>query len=305
METSEDSFHRLSLDDTIRKTFALYRSGWKVLTALSTLMVALDGVLWAVCLVAIVPALKIDGERYADPEYMLKHLGQFYIVIALRVVANLLVNSLFMGPMILGVVDVFLGRSPDFKTCMAEGIPRARALFAVSVMGFFAISLGLMVLIVPGYYLAVRWIFVGQVVVIEGLGAVASFRRSWQLSKGSWCYIFCTALIFYVVVIVAQFAWSNLVVGGDDINRSTLSFWGSLISALPGIVVVPVMSVLMTLMYLNMRIEKEGMNEDVLINDLGAMGVSEADYRPLEDDGDDEEPAQSPEEAEESVDEVV
>lgn len=282
---SSENFRRLSLDETIRKTFGIYCAGFKVLTALAAFIVVLDGLLWAICLVTVVPLLGVDGESFADPQYLLEHIGQFYAIMGIRMLASTVISALLMGSMIRAVIDVYLGVTPDLKACVSVGIKRTPTLLTVSVLGFCGVLLGCLFLIIPGYYLAIRWFFVTQIVVVEGLGAIASFKRSWTLSKGSWCYIFCTFLIFYIFLIILQLVWGTVVVGGSDVNSSMLSLWGSILSIMPAIFFVPIMSIVMTLMYLNMRIEKEGLNEHVLLRDLGASGAVDASYSPLVESG--------------------
>jgi hypothetical protein len=56
----------------------------------------------------------------------------------------------------------------------------AVSLYALGVMA------GLVLLIIPGLWLAVRWYFAPQAVVVDGVGPVAALRRSSQLVAGSW-----------------------------------------------------------------------------------------------------------------------
>ena len=118
--------------------------------------------------------------------------------------------------------------------------------------------------------------------MVEGLGALASLKRSWELSSGSWCYVFCTFLICYFFMIVVQLIWSYIFLGGiNDVGKTMFSVAGSIAAIIPAVIFVPIFSIMMTLMYLNMRIEKEGLNADVLTRNMGDSGAIDSAYSPL------------------------
>lgn len=60
-------------------------------------------------------------------------------------------------------------------------------------------------LIVPGVYLSIRWSFVFYAIMIEGYSASDALSRSWKLTKGHGWFIFRTALLFTLVLIIPTF----------------------------------------------------------------------------------------------------
>ena len=275
---SGPTFKRLSLDETLKQTFVLYCSGWKVLTQLAAMIVALDGGIWAILVAVLVPAMNIEGDKFSDPDYLLTHMGEFYSLLGIRSLVSTVVGAIMTGPMVRAVIDVYMQKTPDLKSCMKVGIKRAPTIFVTSVIGSFAVLLGFLLLFFPGLYLCIRWFFLSPVIVVEGLGALASFKRSSELSSGSWCYVFCTFLICYFFMIVVQLIWSYIFLGGNDVGKTMVSVTGSIIDIIPAVVFQPVLSIVMTLMYLNMRIEKEGLNADVLTRNMGDSGAIDSGY---------------------------
>ena len=272
------TFKRLSLDETLNQTFVLYCLGWKVLTQLAAMIVALDGGIWAILVSVLVPAMNLEGEKFSEPDYLLAHIGEFYSLLGVRLLVSTVVGAIMTGPMVRAAVDVYMQKTPDLKSCVKVGVKRAPTLLATSFMGFFAVLLGFLLLFFPGLYLCIRWFFVSPIVVVEGLGALASFKRSSQLSSGSWCYVFCTFLICCFFMIILNHVWSYIFLGGNDVGKTMFSVTGSIIDIIPAVVCLPVLSIVMTLMYLNMRIEKEGLNADVLTRNMGDSGAIDSGY---------------------------
>jgi hypothetical protein len=65
----------------------------------------------------------------------------------------------------------------------ARRLPPVVGAVTLYVLGVMA---GFVALIVPGIWLAVRWYFAAQAVVIDGVGPGEALRRSSQLVKGTW-----------------------------------------------------------------------------------------------------------------------
>lgn len=65
---------------------------------------------------------------------------------------------------------------------------------AVSILSGLAIVAGFILLIVPGVILAILFMFVGYLVIDEGLGPIEAMKRSIALTKGSRMTLFLLAL---------------------------------------------------------------------------------------------------------------
>jgi hypothetical protein len=99
----------------------------------------------------------------------------------------------------------------------------------------------------------------------EGLGAVAAMKRSWSLVSDRWCYVFGTYVVASVIMMVVQFIWQALF------TFNAFTFFGSIMGALPSLIFNPILAVMMTIMYINLRIEKEGLNAEIFSRELGIV----------------------------------
>jgi hypothetical protein len=115
---------------------------------------------------------------------------------------------------------------------------RIGSLVAVSILTGVGVAFGLVLLIVPGVILAVRWALAAPIVMLEGLGARAAMRRSQELVKGHGKDVFLVLVNVWLRAGLAWVAFSFLVrwfAGGT--NHPEVSLW--LGGALAGALVTP------------------------------------------------------------------
>jgi uncharacterized membrane protein len=115
------------------------------------------------------------------------------------------VGFLVMTPIITAICIYALhsiaeGERPSAGNVLVAGFEAFTPLFAAVVLAAIGIAIGLLALLVPGIYLAVRWYFVPQAVVIEGARGPAALTRSSELVRGFWWRTFLLVLLANVAV---------------------------------------------------------------------------------------------------------
>jgi hypothetical protein len=98
----------------------------------------------------------------------------------------------------------------------------------------------------------------------ERLGVISAMKRSWNLVSDRWCFVFGLSFINGTIGIVFFVIWKNIF------NYNVYTFYGSIMNLIPGLIVYPIMAVMMTVMYINLRVEKEGLNAEVFARELDA-----------------------------------
>lgn len=117
---------------------------------------------------------------------------------------SMLLTAVLIPPLITAVhVGAVLGLAQGVPPTLGGVLRAALALYAplLAVLVLFALAVtgGLILLIVPGVWLSVRWYFGLQVVVVEGLRGRAALRRSGELVDGRWWRVFATLLVLGLV----------------------------------------------------------------------------------------------------------
>lgn len=290
LDPNIDLFQRLSLDESLRRTIAVYRAGFLIFTQIAGLFLTVTSTVWVLLLFVLLPAFDVDGSKFTDPYYMMEHKGAYFALLGINMLVVTLVGAVGNGAMIRAVADLYVQREPTFKGCLQTGIQKACTILMASFLSTLGASAGYILLFVPGVYLSVTWFLVNPVIVVESLSVMSSLKRSYELVSGSWCYVFCMFLIAYSIMLVLQLIWGAIFTGGNDAGHTMFSFSGSIIASIPSIIFGPMFAIIMSIMYINLRIEKEGLNADVLARNLGITGSDTggtATYSPLmkEDDG--------------------
>lgn len=122
-------------------------------------------------------------------------------------------------------------------------------------------------LLVPGIYITVRLFVYAPAIVVEKAGVVECLERSLYLVAGNWCYVFCIYLIMISIIFPGQIIWNALVtrlIGNTEL--SSIGFFASLIWTIS---LCPLVVICQTVMYFNLRVQKEGLNAHVLWNEFG------------------------------------
>lgn len=152
---------------------------------------------------------------------------------------------------------------------MAILVVVASALFNADVGALFHALLSLGNLFLT-YYITLVLVFCMPSIVVERISAWQSFFRAWDMAQGHRCMILCAllalgfgSLLTFALeyVIFHGLGWNVLAI----INGITSLFW------------MPLGTILITLLYLNVRVDKEGLNAQVLTQELfqgdAALGI--------------------------------
>ena len=121
--------------------------------------------------------------------------------VALALVSTPLVTAVHVTV----VQDVAAGRRPAAGRALALGLDVFPLVLLVVLLSALGIALGLILLVIPGVFLAVRWFVAAQVAVIERAGgAPAALGRSSELVKGSWWRVLGILVLLVVVAGIAS-----------------------------------------------------------------------------------------------------
>jgi hypothetical protein len=112
----------------------------------------------------------------------------------------LVIPPLVTALQVVAVQAIARGEEPTVGGALRTAAPRlVPAVFAV-ILYSAAVAAGLIALVVPGIWLAVRWYFCAQAVVIDRLAPVEALRRSAQVVETRWWRTFGMLVAFGLVV---------------------------------------------------------------------------------------------------------
>ncbi|WOE75130.1 glycerophosphoryl diester phosphodiesterase membrane domain-containing protein [Alterisphingorhabdus coralli] len=141
-----------------------------------------------------------------DPNAVLDEMLTFYADNFLPI----LIASLIGVIGTVTVLTIYLDESrPTVGTAIAAAFGLFIPYFLTSLLMGLAIGIGFMLLIVPGIYLAIKFICAAPIIVAEKeRNPIAALQRSWELTKGNSLRIFGFIVVLFVVLFVI-----SLIVG--------------------------------------------------------------------------------------------
>jgi uncharacterized membrane protein len=87
---------------------------------------------------------------------------------------------------------------------LMDGIPNVISFVIATIIYSIIVAIGLILLIVPGIYLAIRLAPVTFVIIDTGAGPIAALSRAWEITKGYTLSLFLFGLVAVVINIVGM-----------------------------------------------------------------------------------------------------
>lgn len=183
--------------------------------------------------------------------------------------ALIMIGALYLG--IIGAIFV-----PFFALLVGAGgatsvgaAPATAGLMAI--LAFAVFCLGLIPAIVLFNFFQVKWLFSTQAIMLEAKGARAGLGRSWRLVRGSFWRVFgidlITNIFIGIVTLTPAYAISFTAILFPSPLVSTVL--NTTVGILIGIFVTPIRIAILTLLYYDLRIRKEGFDLELRAKQLG------------------------------------
>jgi hypothetical protein len=172
------------------------------------------------------------------------------------IVEFLVITPIIAAICIYALHQIAGGERPSAGQVLVAGFEAFTPLFAAVALAAAGIALGLIALIVPGIYLAVRWYFVPQCVVIEGARGPQALARSSLLVTGFWWRTFGLVLLVNVAIAIPGFI---LLEPFRAVAESTdRAVWALIGSAVTTSVTTPFVALFSTLLYYDLLARRVG-----------------------------------------------
>jgi hypothetical protein len=183
-------------------------------------------------------------------------LAQFLLTILLNVVA--------VAASTVVVAGAYLGAPTTAGRALRTAFQLLGPLTLAACLASIAVFLGLLVLVVPGVILWSGLVLANAVIVLEQpISGPASLGRSWELTRGFRFKVFVSVLVAALLFVVP-----TMIVGVLAAIGTLAGAWSPLISGVLGAVlqifVAPFMYVVITVLYYDLRVRKEGFDLDLL-----------------------------------------
>lgn len=226
------------------ETFRIYGNNYLRLLAI----VALGGVLRGI-LEFLLPLEAIIIERKIEsvPLFILREvIGNIDLLVVFPLIGGALIHAVSEQKV---KQTVSVGRAFRFAWGRLGALIGASLLAFLVIFGTFVTMIGIPVAI----YFMVRWAFIRQAALLESLGPRAALSRSSDLVKGNWWRVLGIMLVVYFVT------------GAISVMLWKIGVLGTIIGI---ILLAPFAETVITLLYYDLRVRKEGYGLETLAREL-------------------------------------
>ena len=173
------------------------------------------------------------------------------------------------GLVVFTTINGLNGKPVDLSTALSAGLRFFFPLLGLGIVMGLGLTLGFILLIVPGVILSIMWAVAAPVLVAEKRGIMESFQRSRDLTRGSRWMIFAIVVVYFIIAMIlgmviagVGFAGTGSLGVGDAASRASI---GTLIlTPIVNVVTAVLSSAGVASIYYELRTAKEGVSPDQL-----------------------------------------
>jgi hypothetical protein len=171
------------------------------------------------------------------------------------------------GALTVALSDICLGNRPTVRRSYARilGGNRWWYLISTALVYTLAISLGMLLLILPGLWLMVRGFFSAIIVALEGRRNRDAIRRSIALTKGQAWRIIGLILPSYFLIMVFTIGLATMAFMLPALAASVVTILGNFVLLAT---LSPAMALTLVLLYYDQRVRRESYDAQALSEDL-------------------------------------
>ena len=173
------------------------------------------------------------------------------------------------GALYRAATSLAAGNLETIGSVLAGTARRYFALFGIAILtGLVGVCFVLIITIPVVIWVLVRWAVATPALFAEGVGPIKALGRSWSLVRDNWWRTVGILIIVAIMVSLIQSALGVLFTGvaavlpgiGEDLRSGLVTTVATLVNALVGAIT----PIAITMLYLDLRVRKEGLDLDQL-----------------------------------------
>jgi len=170
-------------------------------------------------------------------------------------IINLIAAFLVQAALVKAVQDVRDGRVDlNLGETVSAVLPYLLPVAAASILAGIGISIGFILIIVPGLVLLTFWSLIVPSIVIGGEGVFGAFGKSWRTVRGYAWHVFGTYVLVFLILIVFNIVLGLVLLALPLAARNFIS------NVISGTLVAPFLALVVTLIYYRLTAVHEARN---------------------------------------------
>jgi len=235
------------------KSFRLYLQNFALMIGLS-----------AILNIPLLAFTLIFGAGQVNPTTM--NIAAVMLGLLAFVLAMIVIVPLITGATTAAVSDIYVGNVVTAGSALSSAWRRAWMLLKTQFVVGLIVTVGILLIIVPGILWALSYALVAPVIMIEGSTSSSEVRRrSWELVRGNRGKVF---LILLAILVIQWLVGTGVAVislfGLFGLGSSSGAVISQVLNGLVSILMTPMSAIAVTLLYYDFRIRKEGFDLEML-----------------------------------------
>ena len=167
----------------------------------------------------------------------------------------------------------YLGERADAGDSLRYALGRTIPLILCYIVFVIIVSIGTILLIIPGIWLATKLSMSFAALVFERKGPFGALGRSWKLTRDNFWRVFGTLLVVAIIVIVFQLVVGGIIgaiLGGSNASELAAAIVTTILNVLLLAVTYPLWAAVVSVVYYDLRVRNEGFDLQLLAQGVGA-----------------------------------
>ena len=203
-------------------------------------------------------------------EFRVLNESTYNIAMAIQALVMLLGTTLAIASILRAVGRAYVGQEVDAGESLRFGLGRIHSIIWISILYGLGVGIGFILLVIPGIWLMIAWSLCLPVLIFEGLKGSKSLGRSNKLVNKHWWHTFGALLLGYILIVVVQLVLPLLVelIAGSVESVELYAALLDIANGLTNLLVLPLFGALLTVIYYDLRVRKEGYDVQLLTQEL-------------------------------------
>jgi hypothetical protein len=250
-----------------------YLRNAKTLIGLAAVVVVPFQILSVIVLLSVVPdAHSVPGGTFDTTNSTTTDATATLGAQATLTVTGFLVGLLVTAACLKAVSDIYLDRPADFGGSLRFAVRRLGPLVWMNIVMGVGLLLATLALVIPGIWLFVAWSLATPALLIENLRGPRALGRSYRLVKGRWWRTAGVLLVANILVAVVGGVIQGVLVAVALTSSGSVLLAVvvvSLAAALSSLLTQPFHAAVITVLYYDLRVRREGYDITLLAEQLG------------------------------------
>ena len=207
----------------------------------------------------------------ATPEFDVDALWPFVAGTLLIIVLAYLASQIATGACFKAISGAYLDEEADWQDSLRFARSKLGSLVWLSFLTAVCVIAGLLLCIIPGIYLWVAWSVAAPVLLLEDLRGWQAMKRSRQLVKGRFWPTIAVVVLMGILTGIVQAVFIGILAGLVSVsgNEVALAIADAIGQTASGILTTPLTAAVLTVLYFDLRVRKEGFDLELLSRRMG------------------------------------